>query len=237
MKTAIILAAGVGSRLRPLTATLPKCCVSVGGTSLIRRIVGQLQSLAPDMPIYVVTGYLSNVVRRELADRGTKIHIVENVDYATTNNMESCRRALEARTETGATLIMNADCIYDDAIVARMLSAEGSCIAADTGVYIEENMKVRLVEGLVRDISKAIPEGSDVATSIDIYSFVPADLARLLAIMQGYRDRGDLTQWTEVAIAKLVPDVPVGILDIAGKPWIEIDNHEDLERAEELFPA
>lgn len=237
MKTAIILAAGVGSRLRPLTETRPKCCVSVANTSLIRRVVGQLQANAPQMPIYIVVGYLADVVRTEVADLGATVHIVENADYASTNNMESCRMALETRVETGASLILNADCMYDDAIIAQMVAAEGNCIAVDTGVYIEENMKVHLVDGVVRHISKAIPEGVDVATSIDLYNFEPAELSALLAIMQGYRDGGDLNQWTEVGIDVLVKDASVGIVDIAGLTWIEIDNHEDLARAAELFPA
>jgi choline kinase len=236
MKTAIILAAGVGSRLRPLTETMPKCCVPVGGKPLIRRIVGQLQAVAADMPIYIATGYLGNVVQRELADFGGDIRFVDNPNYASTNNMESCRLALEARDMPGPSLIMNADCAYDDAIVARMVAAQVSCIATDSSVYIHENMKVRLDDGWVRDISKAIPEGDDVATSIDLYSFVASDIARLLQIMRGYHAQGDLNQWTEVAIARLVRDSEVGIADITNdEHWIEIDNHDDLQVANKLF--
>lgn len=237
MKTAIILAAGVGSRLRPLTETRPKCCVTVANKSLIRRVVGQLQANAPQMPIYIVVGYLADVVRAEVADMGPTVHIVENADYTRTNNMELCRMALEARTQTGSSLILNADCMYDDAIIAQMVTAKGNYIAADTGVYIEENMKVQLVDGRVRHISKAIAAGEGIATSIDLYNFEPAELAALLAIMQGYRDSGDLNQWTEVGIDVLLAKAAVGIVDIAGLTWIEIDNHEDLARAAELFPA
>lgn len=235
MKTAIILAAGVGSRLRPLTESMPKCCVRVGGESLIRRIVKQLQAIVVEMPIYIVTGYFGDVVRQELSDFGGDIRFVDNPDYASTNNMESCRLALEARHGGGPSLIVNADCAYDDEIVATMVAAEGSCIAADVGVYIHENMKVRLEAGWIRDISKAIPEGGNVATSIDLYSFVASDVARLLQIMENYHTQGDLNQWTEVAIAKLVRESNVGIADITGKKWIEIDNINDLDIANKIF--
>lgn len=237
MKTAIILAAGIGSRLRPLTETIPKCCVPVAGKSLIRRVVGQLLTVEPAMPIYIATGYLGGIVKDELFDLGGSLHFVENIDYETTNNMESCRMALEARRENGPSLILNADCAYDNSIVEQMVRVEASYIAADTSVYIEENMKIRLEAGRVCDISKAIPEGKNVATSVDLYSFSALDMARLLDIMQGYRARGELNQWTEVAIAALVRERKVSMLDIAGKAWIEVDNYDDLKAANTLFPA
>lgn len=237
MKTAIILAAGIGSRLRPLTETLPKCCVTIGGTSLIRRIVSQLQALEPEMPVFIVTGYLGDVVQRELADYGGHIRFINNANYATTNNMESCRMALDARAENGASLILNADCVYDEAIVAQIVRTQESAIAVDTGVYIDESMKVRVEDGLVRSISKSIAKSQGVATSIDLYSFEAADINQLLKIMKGYYNAGNLNQWTEVAIADLVRDSAVRAVDIAGKRWIEIDDSDDLRRAQKLFSA
>lgn len=235
MKSAIILAAGVGSRLRPLTDNIPKCCVPVNGTPLIRRVVQQLNSIIPNMPIYVATGYLSQVVRDELMATDANITIVENTQFATTNNMESCRLAIEARTESGSSLILNADCIYDIEIVDAMVKSRTSCIAADTSVYIDENMKVVHTDGIIRNISKAIPKGESVATSIDIYSFEEADLKKLLAIMREFKSREELNQWTEVAIAVLVQQASVQMIDICGKRWMEIDNYSDLRKAEEMF--
>lgn len=235
MKTAIILAAGVGSRLRPLTDTRPKCCVQVGNTSIIRRIVHQLQTISPKMPVYIAVGYMANVVREELADLNSTIKFVENVDFATTNNMESCRIALEARSHGGSSLIINADCMYDDSIITKMVASKGNAIAADTSVYIDENMKVRLNDGRIEHISKCIEAGSDVATSVDLYSFEAEQLAALLAIMQSYREAGNLNQWTEVAIDALLKQAPVKMVDVSGSHWIEIDNYEDLTRAKKLF--
>lgn len=237
MKTAIILAAGVGSRLRPLTSTVPKCCVPVAGVPLIRRLVDQLLAVAPDMSIYVAVGYLSDVVRAELSRYGDQIRVVENVDYETTNNMESCRMALDARSESCASLIINADCIYADSIVAQMVATSGNRIATDSSQYFEENMKVRFQEGRITDISKTLPDVADTMTSIDIYSFEPPELAALHRIATGYRHRGDLRQWTEVAIADLLSSTEATVLpqDFSGQAWVEIDNHEDLARAETLW--
>ena len=53
--------------------------------------------------------------------------------------------------------------------------------------------------------------------------------------MQAFKANGDLTQWTEVAIAQLVRERDVTIADTEGKPWVEIDNHDDLKLAASLF--
>lgn len=237
MKTAIILAAGVGSRLRPITNDVPKCCVPVAGVPLIRRVIDQLQTAAPGMYVYVVVGYLADIVRAEVANYGGIVTVIENVDYATTNNMESCRLALEARSKTEPTLIINADCIYSDTIVARMVAEHGNRIATDSSEYFEENMKVLLVEGRINKISKALPDVADTNTSIDFYSFESAEAAFLLKIMRGYHAAGDLNQWTEVAIDDLLRQSGADVrpVDMAGEKWVEIDNHEDLAKAERLW--
>jgi len=237
MKTAIILAAGVGSRLQPLTETMPKCCVSVAGKPLILRIVDQLRQAQPGMHIYIAAGYMADEIRRVVAPYGDDVTIVENTEYAVTNNMESCRMVFDTRTEKGPVLIINADCIYGDSAVAKMVAASGNSIGVDSSEYFEENMKVKLRDGLIREISKALPEADDTHTSIDFYSFEPAQARALHDIMTGYFAQGDRNQWTEVAIGDLVAraDVEVRRVDINGGKWVEIDNLEDLERAQTLW--
>ncbi|MFA7431215.1 MAG: phosphocholine cytidylyltransferase family protein [Rhodospirillaceae bacterium] len=237
MKTAVILAAGKGSRLRPLTDRMPKACVPVAQRSLVRRLVSQLLACQLDMPIYIAAGYLADMIRAEVAEFGPCVTIVENPDYAVTNNMESCRLALEARREDSSTLIINADCIYDDAIVAGMVAADHSCIATDSSVYYEESMKVRAVDGRLTEISKMLSDAGDTSTSIDIYSFEPDHVADLYSIMRGFHESGDVNQWTEVAIGSLLarPEARVVAADMKGLRWVEIDNHDDLARAEALW--
>lgn len=236
-ETAIILAAGVGSRLRPLTENRPKCCVQVGGKSLIRRVIDQLQKADSNIRVYVMTGYLQEAVKSELSEYGSDVTILHNPDYASTNNMESCRMALETRQETGGSIILNADCVYEDSIIEKMVSSEGNVIATDSSAYFEENMKVKLVDGIVRDISKSLPNADDIVTSIDLYRFNSHEVSLLHDIMKGYKDRGDLNQWTEVAISDLVsdPQIEIRTLDNYGARWVEIDDHNDLKRATEIF--
>ena len=76
-------------------------------------------------------------------NKDMNIDVVINEDFETTNNMESCRLALESFDYEDC-IIVNADCIYDDKIVIKMLAAHESCIAIDSSQYCEENMKVSL---------------------------------------------------------------------------------------------
>ena len=236
MKSAIILAAGIGSRLRPLTDSQPKCTILINEESLISRIVKQLISINKEISFYIAIGYLADQIIEELKDFSKNITFVVNQDYQTTNNMESCRMALEhLKDSQDPSLIINADCIYDFKIVKLAYDSTNNAICCDSSVYNDESMKIRLEQERVTDISKQIKNDSSVATSIDLYTLDAQALKALHAIMESYHQRGDLNQWTEVAIQKLLTSHLFNALDISGKKWVEIDNHADLAHAKSIF--
>ncbi|WP_261857311.1 phosphocholine cytidylyltransferase family protein [Photobacterium sanguinicancri] len=234
MKTIIILAAGIGSRLRPITESVPKSLVPVAGVPLLERLVLQILNNSKEHNIVVVAGYFSEQIITSMDNLSSSIKVVVNNDYDKTNNMESCRMGLEA-VEYNDCVIVNADCIYEDGVVNRMLNSVGSCIGIDSSEYFEENMKVMLINDHVVEISKSLPEQSGNFTSIDIYNFVKSDTDELLNIMRSYHDRGDLQKWNEVAINDVVKNTPVTVIDFNGLGWVEIDNHDDLNKAEAIF--
>src|SRR4051812_2001226 len=90
---AIILAAGVGSRLRPLTDDRPKCLVSLGAETIVSRAVRILQECGIERLI-VATGYLESALRTALSRTALEIAYVHNPDYASTQNVVSLARAL-----------------------------------------------------------------------------------------------------------------------------------------------
>ena len=238
MKTVIILAAGVGSRLRPLTSELPKSLVPVNGIPLLDRFLRQVENSSEDLKIVVVAGYLSEKVIDLVSDFklsfNSDIKVIVNDDYETTNNMESCRLALEHEDYEDC-IIVNADCIYDDEIVLDMIDRNYSCIATDSSKYYEENMKVLTSNNSIHEISKNLANHDGVTTAIDLYHFVKRDIDTLLKIMQSFYQKGDLLKWNEVAINELVKVTPVKAVDYSGKRWMEIDDLADLNYAEKLF--
>jgi len=238
LKSAVILAAGIGSRLSPITDKVPKCCVKINKKTIIKRIIDQLLSCDQNMRINIVVGYLSDKVRNELQGYPENVKVVENVEYQTTNNMDSCRIGLAEHDiiEEGV-LIINGDCVYSDRIVCLMHNVEYSAIGTDSSKYSEENMKILIQGGRAVAISKEISKSQGGVTSIDIYSFTSTDIRNLTSIIERYYRNHDRTKWTEVAINDLLsqPKSMIKPLDMAGEKWMEIDNHEDLQAARNLW--
>jgi choline kinase len=233
---AIILAAGVGSRLRPLTDDMPKCLVPVAGRPVLAWQLDALRA-AGVAEVTVVAGYRAADVTRFCEAYNDLVTVVVNSVYDTTNNMFSLRLALRGH-ETDDTLISNGDVVFDADIARAMVSGDiADAIAVEPGRYIEESMKVSVDEdGRITALSKAITPAAAFGVSIDFYRFSGHTVETICDTADRIIERdGNANLWTEVAIDAILPDVAIYPLDIAGRRWIEIDNFDDLAEAERLF--
>jgi L-glutamine-phosphate cytidylyltransferase len=233
----VILAAGVGSRLYPMTKDIPKCMIQVAGQSLIERVLSQFHKHNLGESTYILTGYLHDKLYHFVNQNFNSSTCIFNEDYQVTNNMYSLYLFLKQRDKNRDLIVLNADCIYDDSIIDRCISFEGSCIMTDSSIYLEESMKVKIESNRIVAISKTITSDSNVFTSIDLYKF-NSDTANILSeIVFKYIDERELNKWTEVAIHDLVSSRGHQIFhnDIAGLRWYEIDNLNDLEHSNKLF--
>lgn len=234
-RKAIILAAGIGSRLRPLTENMPKCMVEVNNESLIHRIVKQLINNERVEEVIILCGYKADILVKHVSELGLdNIKFINNEVFDTTNNMYSLSLALNCYD--GDAIIINADCIYDDLIVKSVCEVDASTIFIDKSRNSEESMKVKVVNDIMVEMSKAIP--LDVSfSSIDIYYFVKEDLAKLKGIITAYIAGSQLNLWTEYAINDLLQLHPglISFKDIAQNKWYEIDDLNDLTLASDLF--
>lgn len=234
--TATILAAGVGSRLRPLTDGVPKCLVPVAG----RPVLGwQLDALsaAGIGDILVVAGYRAPQVVEFCRPYGGRVKVLVNADYERTNNMFSLRLALDA-SGPGSMFICNGDVVFDGAIAGGLAAAPAeSLIAVESGRYMDESMKVAVdAAGRITALSKAIPRAAAYGVSIDVYRFSAEAVGAIGRIADRLiREDRQANLWTEVAIERALGEVPVTPFDIGASPWIEIDNHDDLAEGERLF--
>lgn len=233
---AVILAAGLGTRLRPITDRVPKCMVPVNGICIIDKQISNLLK-GGIREIIVVAGYKSDILREHLK-KYDFVNIVDNVRYAETNNMYSLYLAYQYINDSEF-LLMNSDVYFDFNIIEGLLDSDWngkSLIACDKSGYIEESMKIMTSEqGIIKHISKKISELEYYAVSIDVYKLNrQASKTLLTQIKNTIEVKKNENLWTEVALDGIFTQCNFMPYSIKGR-WFEIDNHDDLHKAEEIF--
>lgn len=154
---ALILAAGLGSRLAPITDNCPKSLVPVNGKPILFK---QLENLLENniKDITIVSGYMAEVLEKKVHAVYPEIHIINSVEYATTNNMYSAYLAAPYFSGQDM-LLMNADVYFDASVIEELINYPAeNAIVTDIGRYIEESMKVVEKDGRLVKISKAVSQ-------------------------------------------------------------------------------
>ena len=231
---ALILAAGLGTRLAPITNDRPKSLVPVNGQPIILKQIDNLHKNGIT-DITVVSGYKANILEEKIHALYPEIRIIESVDYATTNNMYSAYLAHEVM-ENSDFLMMNADVFYDASVVTALLNFDApNAIVTDIGNYLEESMKVVEENGRLVKISKSIEKADALGASIDVYKFSSDAGKKFFGKCAEYIEtKKELKMWSEVALNDILKDVEFRACPLVGR-WLEIDNHDDLAAAEKLF--
>ncbi|MFH2006994.1 MAG: phosphocholine cytidylyltransferase family protein [bacterium] len=235
---AVILAAGVGSRLRPLTDATPKGLIPVGGRPMISYAMDAFYR-SGITEVIVVTGHLSDQVEEFVDGSELPCRAIYNPRYDTANNYYSLLVAEEALAGE-AFVKVDSDLVFRPSVLARVLSAEGDlCLAADTGVALgDEEMKIQLDgQGRVIGVSKRLDPKACVGESIGMER-ISAALSPVLFDELRALDAEDFTDaYYEDAYHRLAQRGGTDIrpVDVTGLPWAEIDNADDLAHAETLF--
>jgi choline kinase len=238
----IILAAGISSRLRPLTDTTPKCLLRVGERTILGQTIDNLLS-AGITDLLLVTGYRGEQIREFLATQypGLGVTFLHNDRYETTNNIYSLWLT-KNHVQGEDILLLDSDILFDWRILP-LLAASGhaSCLAVRHDRTLgEEEIKVKTGKrGLIAAIGKEVKPAEAVGESIGIERF-GADFVRALFQVL---DRMILTEnrvsiFYEAAFQEAIDQgaevVPV---DVGTYRCMEIDTAEDLARAErEVLP-
>lgn len=237
---ALILAAGLGSRLAPLTNDKPKALVQVNGIQIIQK---QIDNLVKNgiFDITIVSGYKAEVLEEAVHNKWPEIGIkfVKSADYKKTNNMFSAYIGIRSMFPDEVFYpfyMMNADVFFDNRILTDMREDKRqNIIAVDVGRYIEESMKVIEQDGHLVAISKQIKPEDALGCSIDVYKFgTDGGKAFFLHCAEYIERRKELKHWSEVALQDALKDVRFYACNVNGR-WYEIDCLEDLKEAEALF--
>jgi choline kinase len=241
MTKAIILAAGYGARLRPITDQTPKPLIKVAGKEIIDyQIAAYISAGLKESDIIVVVGYMAEKMIGYFETNHPGICVVRNDDYNTANNMYSLYLALEyMKSKSFSQLVVNnADCIYESDIISDFInSVYPNSIACDFSIYLEESMKIKTDDsGRIIDIAKTISENDSEAVSIDLYKFsLEAAQALHHATKDFIENQNVRTLWSEVAYQTLFRKIEFRPFDITAGKWVEIDDRKDLSHANILF--
>jgi choline kinase len=227
VKKAIILAAGAGNRLRPLTADRPKCLLEVGGRTILDRQLHDLRQCGVT-DVIVVVGYCSDQIRNRYGDG---LRYITNERYEQTNSLFSLWLAREELV-SGA-LILNSDVLAPRRLFERLLTSPApDAILVELGSAFEpEDMKVRLNGRRVVDFGKDLPKEQSHAHNVGVAKFSIDGGRHLRECLERLITMGHENDWAPGAFREFATRWPLIAVDTDGLPWIEIDFVEDLTRA------
>jgi choline kinase len=241
---ALILAAGMGSRLGALTAEATKCMVRLHGRRLIERLFDGLAGLGLSRAVLVV-GHGAAELRAALGHRfaGLPIVYVENPDYRGTNNIYSLSLAAEELCADD-TLLIESDLVLDPAILRMCAHSDGPAAAAVASYqpWMDGTVTLLDAEGWVarfvpkQALDPARPAG--YYKTVNIYRLGRRFCADLLVPeLRAHMARVGAHVYYEEVLGRIVDEgrSRVRAVVVDGLPWYEIDTAEDLRAAEALF--
>jgi len=233
--TAIILCAGRGGRLRPLTDDRPKCLLSPAGRPILERCLDSLWDAGIRQTV-LVTGYRADMVEAFVSAKGySGVRFVRNPDFAATNTAVSLQLAL--RTLNADVLVINGDVLFDPAVLGDLLAApEPSAIVVDRESPLDaENVKVMAEDGRVSRIGKDLDPRLCLGEAIGLNKVGRPLLPELVRIYVELERRGERDHFFEKGFDILAGDgsgPSFGLAFTRGRPWVEIDTLEDFAHAE-----
>ena len=235
---AVILSAGQGSRLLPLTAERPKCLLPIGPKSLLEWQIDVLSRCGVD-EIVVVVGFRAALVEgllAKLARPGLRLRTLLNPFYNVADNLGSCWLA---RHEMAVDfLLLNGDTLFETAVLQRLLGSPPAPITVTIdrkSAYDADDMKVHLDGTRLLEIGKTLPPVRTDGESIGLLSF-RGDGPQLFveAADRALRISEGLKSFYLKVIDQLAKSHRVETATIEGLAWGEVDYPADLQRAEQL---
>ena len=242
MKLAVFLLAGRGSRLGPYGDHLPKCLIEVSGIPILHRMLGNLKKQGLKKAILVV-GFLWKEIYKSIGDvwEGIEIEYVVNEDWEETNNIVSLYRAKNSILEDF--LLLEGDIIVSESALGLFSGAKNQIAVSRFKPYMDGTV-VTVDDRLVKKIYlKSDPnrpsEPGRLYKTVNIYCLEFNKFSSLiLPELKKIIDSGATSVYYEQAFANLVNSSNMDFIpvDFSGIDWAEVDNKDDLQRAERIFP-
>lgn len=236
-KAAVILAAGVGSRLRPLTDDRPKALVPIGDKTILGRAVRLLREHGVER-LVIASGYREDAIARALEGCPLEVTFVHNPEFERTQNSVSlalCRQALEGTSF----FKLDGDVVFLSQVLTRLEAANAPlAVAVDGGRKLDaEAMKVAVHLGTIRAFGKGLPLSESAGETIGIERVDETASRTLFEALERARAEGRTQLYYEDVYSELVGAgaLKATAVEVGDLPWTEVDDFADLERARELI--
>ena len=237
-ENAIILAAGQGSRLLPITEHMPKCLIEINSTTILENALNNLSS-AGVKNVYVVVGYMADLIREKIGNiyLGMSIFYIENPQFSITNNMVSLMLGIEPCK--GPAWIIESDIFFDSTILDRHYGKYDMLWYVDSqrkdldGAYIiaESGGRAKDLE-IVRDVSLL---KQNHHKSIGILWVNQTGLPKIFEWLKEGVEHNKTNLFYDLILAEHIMEINIHINDVNPSKWFEIDTEEDLKNARKNF--
>ncbi|PHS51182.1 MAG: nucleotidyl transferase [Lutibacter sp.] len=238
--TALLLAAGTGRRLMPLTSNSPKCLTLVNDKSFLERLVVNLKKQGFQR-LVVVTGYQENKIKEVLKaiSGDLTIEYVYSHLYETTNNIYSLWMARDIINEPF--MLVEADLIFDVSLLDNMIYPDRIAIANivpwmnGTTVTIDN---LHQVTKFYKNTSSNNIKNVKYKT-VNIYSFSLSSWKAIIKILNQHIEANNVNGYYETVFGEMIKDDHLSLkaVNFDNKYWYEVDTLEDLKEAELLFSS
>ena len=237
----IILSAGQGKRLLPLTADRPKCALMLGKRSVLGW---QLQALAAAgaTEAVVATGFAVGAVKDivRAGGNGLAVRTSHNPFYAHCDNLGTCWIVRHEMTDPF--VLINGDTLFEPEVFARLLNSDDqhpiTLVTNRKDSYDDDDMKVSVADGQLQRVDKKLPLAQVDGESIGMIRFQGPGpglfRSRLEAMMT---EESTLKRWYLSAIDALAAEGQVGVATTGTCDWCEIDDRDDLRHAQSVVPG
>lgn len=235
--TAVLLAAGTGSRLQPLTDDAPKCLTEIDGIPILERQIRCLRQWGFKR-LVVVVGYMEHRIR-EFLDAwtgGLRIEYVVNPRYRTTNNIYSLWLARKKIRESF--LLLECDLVFKPFLLADMLLPDKMAVARVQPWMMGSTVGLDRFQRIsdFRIGHGEIPDDSRYKT-VNIYSLSLPSWRRVVERLDRCISAGRVNDYYETVFAEMVADGSLSFEPVFFDDghWYEVDTLADVHEAEHLF--
>jgi len=235
--TALLLAAGSGCRLQPVTDDQPKCLTEIDGIPILERLIDSLCQQGFNR-LVVVVGYLEHRIREFLGEQrdGLSIEYVVNPLYRTTNNIYSLWSARELVQEPF--LLIESDLLFEPALLGDLQQPDRIAISSikpwmnGSTVTLDDLQQVREFQ-----LGKS-HNGKELRyKTVNICSLSSQSWQQVIERLDQYIDSGQVNEYYERVFADMILDGSLSFEAVFFKPgsWYEIDTVQDLENIDLHF--